>query len=197
MLRLNVSLPVYYWSHRLLDLPVLLKWGPIPRGAHVLEVGCGAGKIARYLSPLVKCKSYTAIDIDPKMIAQAESEAESLSRVIFQVADVCHLPFEDNFFDVVIELDVLHHLTDWKKGIREIHRVLKPKGKFLARDYSLESFTLPGIGLLLQKILDHPYEQMYTPIEILSYIRKNGFDITHQNDSSWMMLWQAIKKEGK
>jgi ubiquinone/menaquinone biosynthesis C-methylase UbiE len=192
-----VNLPVYYWSHRLLDLPVLLKWSPLPRGSTVLEVGCGTGRIARYLSKIIKCKNYTAVDIDPKMIAQAESEAKSSDRVIYQVADVCHLPFDENTFDMVIELDVLHHLRDWKKGIREIHRVLKPKGKFIARDYSLETFALPGVGLILQKLLDHPYEQMYNQIEILSYIRKNGFDITHQNDSSWMMLWVAVKKGKK
>lgn len=195
--RLLVKLPVYYWSHRLLDLPVLLKWAPPPRGSHVLEVGCGTGKIARYLSQTIRCKSYMAVDIDPKMITQAESEATSDSRAIYQVADVCRLPFEDNSFDCAIELDVLHHLSDWKKGIREIHRVLKPGGKFLARDYSLETFAIPGIGLLLQNLLDHPYEQMYNQIEILSYIRKNGFDITHQNDSAWMMLWVAVKKKGK
>lgn len=186
--------PLYYWGHRLLDLPVLLKWEKIPRGAHVLEVGCGTGKLSRHLATALHPKIYTGIDISPQMIAQAESGTHGNTRLIFQVADVLKLPFEDNSFDAVLEMDLLHHLPNWKKAIREIHRVLKEGGKFLLRDYSLETFALPGVGLLLQNVLDHPYEAMYNQVELLSFIRKNGFVITHQNDSAWMMLLAAVKK---
>lgn len=188
------KIPLAFWGHRLLDLPVLLKWEKISRGANVLEVGCGSGKISRHLAAALHPKTYTGIDISPQMITQAESGTHGDTRLIFQVASVLKLPFENDSFDVVLEMDLLHHLRDWKKAIREIHRVLKEGGKLLLRDYSLETFALPGVGLLLQNVLDHPYEAMYNQVELLSFIRKNGFVITHQNDSAWMMLVAAVKK---
>lgn len=42
--------------------------------------------------------------------------------------DVCNLGFQDNIFDIIISQDVMEHVYDYKKGFREIYRVLKPKG---------------------------------------------------------------------
>ena len=189
-----LRVPLSYWGHRLLDLPLLLKWGKIPRGATVLEIGCGAGKISQHLLKTLKCKNYTGVDISPQKIAQAEAGIHRSTRIIFQVADALKLPFTDNSFDAVIEMDLLHHLPNWKKALHEMQRVLKENGTLLLGGYSLETFTMPGVGHLLQSFMEHPYREMYNQVELLSFIRKNGFVITHQNDRSWMMLLAAVKK---
>src|SRR3989338_3329952 len=119
------KIPIHYWTRRIFDLPILLNWSRIPRGASILEVGCNKGETARYLSAKLKCLNYIAIDIDPQRVARAESEADNPTNLIFQRADVCKLPFEDESFDAVIMIDLLHHLEDWRKAIREVHRVLK------------------------------------------------------------------------
>jgi hypothetical protein len=43
-------------------------------------------------------------------------------------ADICNLPFEENTFDIVFCNHVLEHIEDDKKAMKELHRVLKPKG---------------------------------------------------------------------
>ncbi|MBL4904685.1 MAG: class I SAM-dependent methyltransferase [Flavobacteriaceae bacterium] len=43
-------------------------------------------------------------------------------------ADICNLPFEDNYFDVVFCNHVLEHIPDDTKAMQELYRVLKPKG---------------------------------------------------------------------
>ena len=43
-------------------------------------------------------------------------------------ADICHLPFDDNSFDVVFCNHVLEHIPDDKKAMQELYRVLKPNG---------------------------------------------------------------------
>ena len=48
--------------------------------------------------------------------------------VEFVQGNVLSLPFDCNSFDVVFSNGVLHHTTDWRKGIREVVRVLKPGG---------------------------------------------------------------------
>ncbi|MBI4412182.1 MAG: class I SAM-dependent methyltransferase [Deltaproteobacteria bacterium] len=192
--RFLVNHPLRFLGQKFIDIPVLENWGRLPKGASILEAGCGNGRVARYLSGKLKAKNYTAIDIDPKMIAQAESLTEKNSRLIFQVADLCDLPFDNNCFDAVIVLDVLHHLVDWKRGVREVNRVLKKGGKLCLREYSLETFSMPILGLILRALLDHPYEFMFDQPELLSFIRKHGFEITHQNDMSWLLMLVAVKK---
>lgn len=191
--RFLVNQPFRYWMQRLIDVPILLEWSRLPKRSSILEVGCGPGRVSRYLSQHLKCKNYTAVDIDPKVIAHAESLNDGKSKVIFQVADVCDLPFEDNSYDAVVMMDTLHHVVHWKTALREIHRVLKKKGKLLLREYSIETFSFPVIGLLLRSLFDHPYEHMFDQKELLSFVRKNGFHITHENDMSWLMMLVAVR----
>lgn len=192
--RLFVQSSIYYWVHRLIDLPILLHWVKIPKTASILELGCGMGRMAHHLSRTLKCKSYTAIDIDPQMIAAADAKGGENPKLIFQVADISRLPFEDESFDVILEFDVLHHLHDWKKGVREIHRVLKKDGVFLMKDYSIETFNIPGLGFLFRQLFDHPYDFMFDQVELISTLRKNGFVIHHQIDNSLVVLLAASKK---
>lgn len=191
--RITNYIPFNYIAKRLIDIPILLHWSQIPKKASILEVGCGTGKLSRFLSKKINCKNYTAIDIDPKMITKAESEAHSEKEAIFQVADVLNLPFDNESFDVVLSMDLLHHLPQWQKAIKEIYRVLKNKGQFLMRDYSIETFTLPGIGMVFQEIVDHPYEEMYDQTEFLTFLKKQGFIITHQLENPFILLLSGQK----
>ena len=43
-------------------------------------------------------------------------------------ADICHLPFEDNSFDIIFCNHVLEHIPDDTKAMQELYRVMKPKG---------------------------------------------------------------------
>jgi len=51
-----------------------------------------------------------------------------------------NLPFPDNSFDKVLMSDVLELLSDWKKGIEEVRRVLKPGGKFIIATRNKHSY---------------------------------------------------------
>ena len=109
----------------------------LPAGGQILEVGCGPGHLATQLA-LIPGVSVTATDIDPKMIERAEANA---GRVLppgdlprFGTADVAHLPFEDDSFDVVVSTFSMHHWADPAAGLAEIARVLKPTGMVLIWD---------------------------------------------------------------
>jgi ubiquinone/menaquinone biosynthesis C-methylase UbiE len=57
--------------------------------------------------------------------------------VDFRVASVSELPYPDGYFDLVTSTMMFHHLpVDIKeKALREIHRVLKPEGRFFLCDF--------------------------------------------------------------
>jgi SAM-dependent methyltransferase len=79
-------------------------------------------------------------------------------RFHYQVADAQQIPFEDNTFDAAIANYMLYHVPDRPRALQEIHRVLKPGGRFyaatLGRDHLKEigelvhSFdpNLPALG---------------------------------------------------
>lgn len=190
-----VSPPFQFFIQRYLDLPLLLSWAKLPKRLNILELGCGVGHTSRYLNKILKPKQYTATDKDAETIRQAENRNDQKSRIIFQVADVEKLIFPDKSFDAVIEMNVLHTFTNWKKGVREIHRVLKPGGKLILRDLSIETFTVPVVGIVLRQLIKHSYEHMYDQKEFLSYLRRCGFTVTHESDSSWCLFLVAEKNK--
>jgi ubiquinone/menaquinone biosynthesis C-methylase UbiE len=72
------------------------------------------------------------------MIARARKKAKKATAdVVFENAFVERLPFPDATFDVVLSTTMLHHLPDKarRQCLREVRRVLKPAGRFLAVDF--------------------------------------------------------------
>jgi SAM-dependent methyltransferase len=98
-------------------------------GRRLLDAGCGGGRysVAWWL---LGAKRVTGVDISPRNIATARRRVEeaAISGVEFVEGDVLALPFPDEEFDGVFSNGVLHHTTDWRRGVAELVRVLKPGG---------------------------------------------------------------------
>ena len=98
-------------------------------GNTVIDVGCGGG----YLSEELAKTNLKVIGIDPSTesiaAAQRHAKLESLDITYF-VGYGENLPFESNTFDFVCCCDVLEHVKDFKRIIKEISRVLKNGGIF-------------------------------------------------------------------
>jgi ubiquinone/menaquinone biosynthesis C-methylase UbiE len=108
-------------------------------GERVLDVGCGTGSLAIAARKRVGATG-TAVGIDPasEMVARARKKSVRMGvDVRFETAVIESLPFGSGEFDVVLSSLMIHHLP---KRIRpaafaEVHRVLKPSGRFLAVDF--------------------------------------------------------------
>jgi SAM-dependent methyltransferase len=100
------------------------------QGKHVLDYGCGSGRASmRYLRD--GAAFVTGFDIAPAMIEDATrraAEAGESEHTTFLVADAHRTPFEDDSFDLVVGIAILHHL-DIPVALREIRRVLRPAGR--------------------------------------------------------------------
>ena len=94
----------------------------------VLDAGCGGGRYSAAWAKL-GARSVTGVDFSEIGIQTArERTASRFSKIKFEVGDVLAIPFPDNSFDCSFSNGVLHHTRDWKKGIHEMVRVLKPGG---------------------------------------------------------------------
>ena len=123
-------------------------------GKKVLDVGSGNGYV---LSKYAKeGASVYGVDITPTGIQLCRSRFGYLGiQGNFQVADAQHLPFENNTFDCVTSMGVLHHVPVTERAVSEIFRVLKPGGRlivmFYHRNSALYRVRYPLVSILTGK----------------------------------------------
>ena len=91
----------------------------------ILDIGCGTGNYTDLIERLTRAKVH-GIDKSEGMIEKARNKN---NKVILKVASVDDIPFEDNTFDFVYMIDVIHHIPKMCKLFSEIHRILKIDGK--------------------------------------------------------------------
>jgi ubiquinone/menaquinone biosynthesis C-methylase UbiE len=103
------------------------------RGARVLEVSCGHGGGASYLVRTLHPASYTGLDLNPDGIAFCR-QRHILPGLDFVQGDAENLPFVDQSFDAVINVEASHCYPRFPRFLAEVARVLRPGGHFLYAD---------------------------------------------------------------
>jgi len=111
----------------------------IGEGSKVLDIGCGRGRIASYVSKITNAH-VTGMNIDTDQLESAQRfiEAKGLAdRCKFQMGDLNDLPFPfpDASFDAIYSVGSMTYSKDLKKLYQEIRRLLKPGGKFATLDW--------------------------------------------------------------
>ena len=147
----------------------------------MLEVGCGFG---RGLEVLIKsCEEYTAIDKNTELIAYLSQQYPQ-----FHFIDKHIPPFEglpDNAYDFVVSFQVIEHIKKDDLFLKEIHRVLKPKGKVfittpnikfsLTRNpWHIREYTAKGLQDLMEGIFQKVEAKgIHGNEKVMDYYEKN------------------------
>jgi SAM-dependent methyltransferase len=107
------------------------------QGENVLEVSCGHGGGADYLSRTFAPERYTALDLNPAGIqfCQQRHKADGL---VFIQGDAENLPFEKGAFGIVINVEASHCYPSFARFLGEVARVLRPGGHFLYADFRFQ-----------------------------------------------------------
>lgn len=150
--------------------------------ASVLEIGCGQGVGARIIYEVFRPERYVGVDLDSRMVERARRKASTLANATFMAGDASQLTFEDSTFDLAVDFGIVHHIPNWKDALAEIHRTLKPGGEFLFEELSAETWER-GSGRLFKKILEHPYDQMFSKREFTDELNRLGFETEIHEDS--------------
>ncbi|NLN91853.1 MAG: class I SAM-dependent methyltransferase [Candidatus Hydrogenedens sp.] len=150
----------------------------------ILDIGCGTGLYFEWLSPLAE--RIDALDSSQEMIAVARkfTIARTMNRVHLQSGEAEALPFEDESFDGVIALDMLHHVEDADEVLREVRRVLKKDGFFLLLEPNIRNPLIALAHVLL------PEERRALKRNMPRTLR--AFLSGHFQEKSWRASCQLI-----
>lgn len=111
----------WFLGRRYLLEKVIKKYSPSSRKLKILDVGCGTGGNINFLSQFGKVYG---IDSSPLAINYCKKHGYKNTKL----SDAVKLPFKEKQFDLIFLLDVLEHIKDHKKAIKEAKRVLKDDG---------------------------------------------------------------------
>lgn len=109
----------------------------------ILDIGCGPGTITADLAELVPDGHVTGVDRAPEIVERARATAagRGLGNTDFAVADVHALDYPDDTFCVVHAHQVLQHVGDPVRALREMKRVARPNGIVAVRDSDYGAMT--------------------------------------------------------
>ena len=98
----------------------------------VLDYGCGPGTFLIKMSMFTKNKLY-GVDLSEEFIKECKENISNLKIQNVNVSTVKpeKLPFDDEQFDTILLMDVIHHLDNINQNLKEIYRVLKKGGKLI------------------------------------------------------------------
>jgi len=98
---------------------------------NLLDVGCGFGYGTSLIKKYYNFKKVTGIDYKKNIIDHAKSKFKN---VTFIEGSATELPFEDESFDMIVNVESLHHYKFTQYYYKEAYRVLKPGGYLLMCD---------------------------------------------------------------
>jgi len=163
----------------------------IPKGARILDAGCGIGTQTEYFSK----RSFDIIGIDAAK-DMLEKAKEFLPNCEFMQMDIRDLKFKEEF-DAILCLFVLYHLEreDLSKALKEIKRVLKPGGIVLIA-------VGKGDGEVFGPDPWAPDKKMfyilYKKDELVNKVKEEGFKIldvsVRKGNAPWPEIFVYAKK---
>jgi len=138
-------------------------------GKVILDAGCGSGYSSGLLLKEFRPSQLTAFDFMPEQIDLAKKRG---LRADFSVGDVTKIEFPDNTFDAVFIFGVLHHVSEWRKALYEVARVLKQKGVLLIEEPNKHCVALfDRLGFI------YPKESQFDWSEFEDGLKMAGFEV--------------------
>lgn len=162
----------------------LVKLSGFTSDMHVLDVGCGVGGSTRRLSHQTGC-CVTGVDLSDEYIDAAQRLTHLLDmqeRVKFHAASALDMPFEDNSFDGVWSIQMNMNVEDKLTWLKELHRVVKPKGRVVLYEVCAHKNT--PVYFPVPWAQDSSISFLVEPDSFRELITSAGFEIDVWNDKT-------------
>ena len=171
--------PVRAFSQRRYEASLLELLGGRTEGQRVLEVGCGRGVGTEILLDRFRAGSVDAFDVDPDMVDRARRRlARHGDRVRLWVGDAAAIDAADSTYDAVFDFGIVHHVPEWRSAVAEIHRVLRPGGRFFFEEVTRHALDRWSY----RTFLEHPTADRFSGEDFVAECERSGFRV----DDRWV-----------
>lgn len=151
-------------------------------GLTLLDCGCGPGSITCDLAVAVAPAQVVGIDIAQVQLDYAKELAahRGIANVRFEVGNIYQLSFPAHSFDLAFAHNLLEHLRDPLRALKEMHRVLKPGGMVGIHDPDLGTWLYdpptiePAVQLIL-RVAEHNGASFFYARHQRRLLREAGF----------------------
>jgi len=119
----------YYYAGKLKSLGF--------REGRIIDVGCGFGAMCMIMAKEFSDCEEVGVDLSAPLLGYAESSISEESignRLKFKKENVEKMPFENDSFDVVFNVNMVHWISDSLSMLNEIERILRPEGYLFIKD---------------------------------------------------------------
>jgi SAM-dependent methyltransferase len=166
----------YRGRRRIID--VLLQQLELPPGVEILDAGCGSG---RNMVELARFGTVTGLEISDASVARARERG--IGEIV--QCSITELPLPDARFDVAVCLDVIEHIEDDERALRELHRVIRPGGTLLV--------TVPAYQWLWSEhdVINH-HKRRYTCKTLSAVAERAGWEVLRTSYFNGLLLPIAI-----
>lgn len=174
-----------------LEARKLLRIGGKLPGARALEIGCGMGSGVELIYDRFGAAHVDAFDLDPRSLRVAHRRfSQCRSSPHLWVGNTRHIPVCDGRYDAVFNFGVLHHVCLWREALTEIHRVLRPGGRFYCEEILKGFITHP----VIVRLLHHPQQDRFNHHELADAITQAGFSIRGSDTLLNLYAWIVAEK---
>lgn len=119
----------------------VVEWLTVQAGERILDLGCGDGQLTLRLS--ATGAQVQGVDASPQMVEAARARGATAD-----VAPAESLPYADQTFDAVFSNAALHWVRGQDAMMTEVHRVLRPGGRFVAEMGGHGNIAAIRLGLI-------------------------------------------------
>ena len=165
----------------------LVKWSGLdnlPKGARVLDVGCGIGGSSRILADYYGF-NVVGITLSSEQVKRARQLTEKNCNCTFKVMDALDMDFQDGEFDGIWSVEAGAHIFDKKRFADEILRLLRPGGYLALADWNSRDLIKYPPSIIEKIVLKQLLEQWVHP----AFISIKGFSslLSSNNNSAGLV----------
>ena len=170
----------------------------LPRDAPILDIGTYASEILSVLHRM-KYSHLAGVDLNPRI-----EEMPFADRIRYEVADFMATPFPDGSFGAITAISVIEHGFRSGRLLREISRLLRPGGYFIASfDYWPEKVDTTGMDIFGMDW------RIFSKAEVLAFIEEArayglspcgeidleaGEKVIHWGGKDYTFAWLALQR---
>lgn len=189
------------------ELSVVIPY--IQDGFKILDLGCGHGRMLKLLESSGKKFDYTGVDFSQGLIAEARRQFPERN---FQLADMHHLDFAPQSFDLICAVASFHHLqfkSEREKILADVYQWLQPGGYFFMTNWNLwqgkylkyyfkdfwqkkswRDFCIPWQSGTTEKFTLWRYYHSFGLGELAALLKKSGFKLN--NKAVYKTKWNVV-----